>query len=142
MARITVQDCLEQVDNRFELVLAAAQRARQLSLGAEPRLPRENDKPTVIALREIAEGMVGREVLDEPEAEVEFDTVTETGADAEAAAEEGAEARTQADTEAGEEVSTEAAAEARAESGSEPEGEPGTDETPADEPSPDDTTDH
>jgi len=67
MARITVQDCLEQVDNRFELVLTAARRARQLSLGAEPRLPRENDKPTVIALREIAEGVVTREVLDEPE---------------------------------------------------------------------------
>ena len=65
MARITVQDCLEQVDNRFELVLAAAQRARHLSLGAEPRVPRENDKPTVIALREIAEGVVGREVLDQ-----------------------------------------------------------------------------
>ena len=65
MARITVQDCLEQVDNRFELVLAAAHRARHLSLGAEPRVPRENDKPTVIALREIAEGVIGREVLDE-----------------------------------------------------------------------------
>jgi len=67
MARITVQDCLEQVDNRFELVLTAARRARQLSLGAEPRVPRENDKPTVIALREIAEGAIGREVLDEAE---------------------------------------------------------------------------
>lgn len=68
MARITVQDCLEQVDNRFELVLMAARRARNLSLGAEARVPRENDKPTVIALREIAEGLVGREVLDEAEA--------------------------------------------------------------------------
>jgi len=71
MARITVQDCLEQVDNRFELVLAAAQRARQISFGADPRVPRENDKPTVIALREIAEGMVGREVLDEEEAQAQ-----------------------------------------------------------------------
>ena len=70
MARITVQDCLEQIDNRFELVLAAAQRARQVSLGAEPRVPRENDKPTVIALREIACGEVGRAVLDEPETDV------------------------------------------------------------------------
>lgn len=69
MARITVQDCLENVDNRFELVLTASRRARQVSLGAEPRVPRENDKPTVIALREIAEGLVGREVLDEPEAD-------------------------------------------------------------------------
>jgi DNA-directed RNA polymerase subunit omega len=67
MARITVQDCLEQVDNRFELVLTASRRARNLSLGAEARVPRENDKPTVIALREIAEGLVGREVLDEAE---------------------------------------------------------------------------
>lgn len=69
MARITVQDCLENVDNRFELVLTASRRARQVSLGAEPRVPRENDKPTVIALREIAEGLIGREVLDEPEAD-------------------------------------------------------------------------
>ena len=69
MARITVQDCLEHIDNRFELVLAAARRARNVSLGAEARVPRENDKPTVIALREIAEGVVGREVLDEAEAE-------------------------------------------------------------------------
>ena len=67
MARITVQDCLENVDNRFELVLASAQRARQLSLGAEPRVPRENDKPTVIALREIAAGLIGRDVLDQDE---------------------------------------------------------------------------
>ncbi len=67
MARITVQDCLENVDNRFELVLTASRRARQVSLGAEPRVPRENDKPTVIALREIAQGLIGREVLDEPE---------------------------------------------------------------------------
>lgn len=69
MARITVQDCLEQIDNRFELVLTAARRARNLSLSAEARVPRENDKPTVISLREIAEGVVGREVLDEAEAE-------------------------------------------------------------------------
>lgn len=68
MARITVQDCLEQVNNRFELVLTASRRARNLSLGAEARVPRENDKPTVIALREISEGVVGREVLDEAEA--------------------------------------------------------------------------
>lgn len=73
MARITVEDCLENVDNRFDLVLAAAQRARQISLGAEPRLPRENDKPTVIALREIAAGLVGREVLDEDDFSVELE---------------------------------------------------------------------
>lgn len=73
MARITVQDCLENVDNRFELVLLAAQRARQISIGAEPKVPRENDKPTVLALREIAEGLVGREVLDEDDFKVEID---------------------------------------------------------------------
>ena len=67
MARITVEDCLENVDNRFELVLTASRRARQISLGAEPRVPREKDKPTVIALREISAGLIGREVLDEPE---------------------------------------------------------------------------
>lgn len=139
MARITVQDCLEHVDNRFELVLAAAQRARQLSLGAEPRLPRENDKPTVIALREIAEGMVGREVLDEPEAEVEFEAAEET--DTEAEAEAGAEARTDAETEAGEEISTEAAADAESDAGAESSdtAEPGPQETPADEPGVDDS---
>lgn len=65
MARITVTDCLEHVDNRFQLVLIATKRARQLILGAEPHVPTENDKPTVIALREIAEGFVGPEILDE-----------------------------------------------------------------------------
>lgn len=55
MARITVEDCLDKVDNRFQLVLVAARRARQLVLGAEPLVPWENDKPTIVALREIAE---------------------------------------------------------------------------------------
>ncbi len=77
MARITAQDCLEQMDNRFELVLASAQRARQLSLGAEPRVPRENDKPTVIALREIAAGVIGREVLDQESMAEPQDALTE-----------------------------------------------------------------
>ena len=65
MARITVTDCLEHVDNRFQLVLIATKRARQLILGAEPHVPAENDKPTVIALREIAEGFVGPDSLTE-----------------------------------------------------------------------------
>ena len=65
MARITVEDCLEHVDNRFQLVLVATKRARQLSRGAEAKLAWENDKPTVLALREIADGLVGRDVLDE-----------------------------------------------------------------------------
>jgi DNA-directed RNA polymerase subunit omega len=57
MARVTVQDCLKHVDNRFELVLLAAKRARQLERGVmEPHLKWENDKPTVVALREIAAG--------------------------------------------------------------------------------------
>lgn len=70
MARVTVEDCLGAVDNRFELVLVAAKRARQLARGtAESALPWENDKPTVMALREIAAGHVTRDVLkmkDEP----------------------------------------------------------------------------
>lgn len=56
MARVTVEDCLENVANRFELIMVASKRARQLANdGAEPLVPEENDKPTVIALREIAE---------------------------------------------------------------------------------------
>lgn len=65
MARVTVEDCLENVDNRFQLVLVATKRARQLSLGAEPFVDEENDKPTVLALREIAEGHVTREILED-----------------------------------------------------------------------------
>ncbi len=65
MARITVTDCLDHVDNRFQLVLVATKRARQLILGAEPHVPVENDKPTVIALREIAEGFIGPSILEE-----------------------------------------------------------------------------
>ncbi len=65
MARITVEDCLEKVENRFQLVLIATKRARQLAGGAEPMVERDNDKNTVIALREIAEGFVTAEILDE-----------------------------------------------------------------------------
>jgi len=65
MARITVTDCLDHVDNRFQLVLVATKRARQLILGAEPMVEPDNDKPTVIALREIAEGLVGPSILEE-----------------------------------------------------------------------------
>jgi DNA-directed RNA polymerase subunit omega len=67
MARITVEDCLDHLDNRFDLVLMAAKRARQLANGVEPLLPRENDKPTVIALREIAENLITQDILHEPE---------------------------------------------------------------------------
>ncbi|MCK0536963.1 DNA-directed RNA polymerase subunit omega [Alcanivorax quisquiliarum] len=65
MARVTVEDCLEKLDNRFELVLVASKRARQLQTGGkEPRVAWENDKPTVVALREIAEGYVTRDSVD------------------------------------------------------------------------------
>ena len=63
MARITVEDCLEKIPNRFQLVLAATYRARQLTLGSTPQVEAERDKPTVIALREIAAGKVGVEIL-------------------------------------------------------------------------------
>lgn len=63
MARITVDDCLRKVSNRFQLTLAATYRARQLSAGATPLLEPNRDKPTVIALREIAAGKVGLELL-------------------------------------------------------------------------------
>ncbi len=65
MARVTVEDCLDNVQNRFELVMVATKRARQIANGQEPLVEAENDKPTVIALREIAEGHVGPEILDE-----------------------------------------------------------------------------
>ncbi|HYA37620.1 MAG TPA: DNA-directed RNA polymerase subunit omega [Candidatus Methylomirabilis sp.] len=78
MARITVEDCLDNVDNRFQLVLVATRRARQLINGADPCVPKENDKPTVIALREIAEGYVTNAILDEeaPPAGLEADENT------------------------------------------------------------------
>lgn len=71
MARVTVEDCLGKVDNRFQLVLVATKRARQLARGAEPFVEWENDKPTVVALREIAEDYVSPAILDEkPEEEL------------------------------------------------------------------------
>lgn len=67
MARVTVEDCLENVENRFELVMVSSKRARQIATeGKEPLVPIENDKPTVLALREIAEGHVTAAILDEP----------------------------------------------------------------------------
>mgnify|MGYP003631936870 FL=1 len=64
MARVTVSDCLEKVDNRFELVLLASRRARQIMEGAETTLEVENDKATVVALREIAAGHITTDMLD------------------------------------------------------------------------------
>ncbi len=70
MARVTVEDCLDNVENRFALVMVAAKRARQIANGQEPLVEEENDKPTVIALREIAEGKIGPEILEEVSAAV------------------------------------------------------------------------
>jgi DNA-directed RNA polymerase subunit omega len=75
-ARITVEDCLEHVENRFDLVLLASRRARQISRGAEPLVPAENDKPTVIALREIAENLVNDASMDEMEAKAEIEKIS------------------------------------------------------------------
>lgn len=66
MARITVDDCIARIPNRFEMTLAAAYRARQISIGATPKVEANRDKPAVIALREIAAGKVGLEVLSKP----------------------------------------------------------------------------
>ncbi len=66
MARVTVEDCLSRLDNRFELTLVAARRARQLAAGAAPAVPAGRDKNTVVALREVAAGMVDRSILNEP----------------------------------------------------------------------------
>ena len=74
MARVTVEDCLDNVDNRFQLVLVASKRARQISNGQDPLVPLENDKPTVLALREIAEGLVDREILNEKNARAASET--------------------------------------------------------------------
>lgn len=79
MARVTVEDCLENVANRFELVMVASKRARQLATGGkDPLVDEESDKPTVVALREIADGMITADILtreDEIEAEEELAAV-------------------------------------------------------------------
>ena len=68
MARITVEDCLDSVENRFELVLVSTKRARQIAIGGrDPMVEEDNDKPTVLALREIAQGLVNSSILEEPE---------------------------------------------------------------------------
>lgn len=68
MARITVDDCLRRIPNRFQLTLAATYRARQLTAGSTPMVDNDRDKPTVIALREIASGKVGLEMLNRGQA--------------------------------------------------------------------------
>ncbi len=63
MARVTIEDCLDQVENRFELVILSAKRARQISNGAEPTVDWDNDKPTVVSLRELAAGSIDADVV-------------------------------------------------------------------------------
>lgn len=65
MARVTVEDCLEKIDNRFKLIMVASKRARQIAMGTEPLLEWENDKPTVVALREIADELITEDSLKE-----------------------------------------------------------------------------
>ena len=81
MARVTVEDCLDNVDNRFQLVLVATKRARQLALGAESFVEENNHKPTVLALREIAEGHVTRDILEETPEEEILEFITEEEAE-------------------------------------------------------------
>ncbi|MDF7670108.1 DNA-directed RNA polymerase subunit omega [Orbaceae bacterium ESL0721] len=78
MARVTVQDAVEKIGNRFDLVLVAARRARQLQVEHKsPLVPEENDKPTVIALREIEEGLVNKNILDTAEFQARQDKEAE-----------------------------------------------------------------
>jgi DNA-directed RNA polymerase subunit omega len=89
MARVTVEDCLEHVDNRFNLVLLATKRARQLVNGVEPFLPWENDKPSVMALREIAAGLVDDKVVNPPPQDEMESLMSAEESDAEAAGSKG-----------------------------------------------------
>tara|TARA_R110002110_G_scaffold102243_2_gene259327 strand:+ start:12 stop:287 length:276 start_codon:yes stop_codon:yes gene_type:complete len=82
MARVTVEDCLENVENRFELVMVSSKRARQIATGGKDALvPLENDKPTVLALREIAEGLIDASILDEKPQSEDHDLVIDTETD-------------------------------------------------------------
>lgn len=80
VARITVEDCLENVDNRFQLVLIATKRARQIAAGSAILVDEENDKPTVLALREVADGKIDSSILDEePEEVLDEEDADESG---------------------------------------------------------------
>ncbi len=102
MARVTVEDCLDKVDNRFQLVLIATKRARQLANGVQPLVDWEHDKPTIVALREIADGLIDVSILDEPiHTAVEEEAVSEQLAEIDAAdAESGAATGTETTEEA------------------------------------------
>lgn len=107
MARITVEDCLENVDNRFELVMVSSKRSRQIQTGGkDPLVSVDNDKPTVLALREIAEGLVDASILIAKPPSVELEEM----ADEAAASEEGAEAGETAEAAASEEATVSAEA--------------------------------
>jgi len=88
MARITVEDCVERIINRFELVLIATKRARQVARGAAPLVEEENDKATVIALREIADGLIDASIMDEEPEVVSEEEVLEALPVADSAAQE------------------------------------------------------
>jgi len=88
MARITVEDCVERIINRFELVLIATKRARQVARGAAPLVEEENDKATVIALREIADGLIDASIMDEEPEVVGEEEVLEALPVADSAAQE------------------------------------------------------
>jgi len=88
MARITVEDCVERILNRFELVLIATKRARQVARGAAPLVEEENDKATVIALREIADGLIDASIMDEEPEVVSEEEVLEALPVANSAAQE------------------------------------------------------
>jgi DNA-directed RNA polymerase subunit omega len=75
MARITVEDCLQVVPNRFDLVLTATKRARQIAHGADPMVQESNDKPTVVALREVAAGKIDQESVELIQAQIEASEV-------------------------------------------------------------------
>ena len=100
MARVTVEDCLDKVENRFQLVLVATKRARQLANGVMPLVDWENDKPTIVALREIADGLIDASILDEPLYPVMAEEET---------AEEGAEGKTEVAADAEAETQAQAA---------------------------------
>lgn len=78
MARVTVEDCLANVDNRFELVLLATKRARELCRGKDAKVKWENDKPTVVALREIADGLITPEHYRNIQADAATEAFAET----------------------------------------------------------------
>jgi len=109
MARITVEDCLENVDNRFELVMVSSKRSRQIQTGGkDPLVSVDDDKPTVLALREIAEGLIDASILIAKPPSVELEEMAEEAA---ASAEENADASSEEESKASAESSAEEQAE-------------------------------